>query len=153
MTKFSSDILLPFPNSNDLNSRNAVMWGFNPIYKTLRKIHTVSRFTQLLTNSNIWDVIFTRKVSGTFRACPWGKYETEIFRFRHEIFHCYGYLFFHIQCTWWRNFYFMLHIIKGFSTKYVVYENTNIHSNKIFHVCFAILQKITEETCKNVQWK
>ena len=77
----------------------------------------------------------------------------QIFRFRHEIFHCYGYLFFHIQCTWWRNFYFMLHIIKGFSTKYVVYENTNIHSNKIFHVCFAILQKITEETCKNVQWK
>ena len=36
---------------------NAVMWGFNPIYKTLRKIHAVSHFTQLLTNSNIWDVI------------------------------------------------------------------------------------------------
>ena len=28
--------------------RNAIMWGFNPIYKTLRKIHIVSRFTQLL---------------------------------------------------------------------------------------------------------
>ena len=28
--------------------RNTVMWGFNLIYKTLRKIHIVSRFTQLL---------------------------------------------------------------------------------------------------------
>ena len=35
-------------------------------------------------------------------------HETEIFCFGHEIFCCYGYLFFHIQRTWWRNFYFML---------------------------------------------
>ena len=27
-----------------------------------------------------------------------------------KIFRCYGYSFFHIQRTWWRNFYFMLYI-------------------------------------------
>ena len=28
--------------------RNTITWGFNLIYKNLRKIHIVSRFTQLL---------------------------------------------------------------------------------------------------------
>ena len=36
-------------------------------------------------------------------------HETEIFRFGHAIFRCYGYLFF-LQRTWWKNFYFMLYI-------------------------------------------
>ena len=40
---------------------------------------------------------------------------------------------------------------KSFSTKYVVYEKISIHNNEIFHVRFAILQKTTEETCKNVR--
>ena len=40
---------------------------------------------------------------------------------------------------------------KSFSTKYVVHEKINIHNNEIFHVHFAILQKTTEKTCKNVQ--
>ena len=41
-------------------------------------------------------------------------HETQIFRFGHEIFRCYGCLFFHIQRTWWRNFYFMLYIKQNF---------------------------------------
>ena len=36
--------------------------------------------------------------------------EAKKFRFAQEIFRCYGYLFFHIQSTWWRNLYFMLNI-------------------------------------------
>ena len=39
---------------------------------------------------------------------------------------------------------------KSFSTKCVVYEKISINKNEIFHVRFAILQKKTEETCKNV---
>ena len=31
---------------------------------------------------------------------------------------------------------------------YVVYEKINIHNNEIFHYCFAILQKTTEERAK-----
>ena len=37
------------------------------------------------------------------------------------------------------------------SPQYVVYEKINIHNNEIFYVRLAILQKTTEETCKNAR--
>ena len=40
---------------------------------------------------------------------------------------------------------------KIFSSKCVLYKKINIHNNEIFHVRFAIMQKNTEETCKNVR--
>ena len=50
----------------------------------------------------IWKIIVLR--------CFILLHETETFSFRHEIFRCYENLFFHVQRTWWRNFYFMLYI-------------------------------------------
>ena len=34
----------------------------------------------------------------------------QISRFRYKAIRCSGYLFFHTQRTWWRNFYFMIYI-------------------------------------------
>ena len=73
-------------------------------------------------------VFFPVKPLGPFEHVKWGKKqmvqilstrvlrcsilwdEKEMFRFGLKIFFCYGYSFFHIQRTWWRNFYFMLYI-------------------------------------------
>ena len=117
--------------------RNTITWGFNLIYKNLRKIHIVSNGSNIVSQS--LTVFYFMAWNRNILFQTWNISLLWIFIFSYTTYLVEKLLF------------YAPHNIKVSPPS--TNEKTNIHNSEIFNVRFAIMQKTAEKTCQNVRWK